>query len=83
MNNYPFSDAMQFCSKHNPASDVIDVDKCLDCHKPGYAPNHSLSQAKLVQEIVNKYEEQHAHLRGYYCRIDLLAIVKRAIRSEQ
>jgi len=33
--NYPFSDAMVFCSRHTKHSDVIDVDRCTDCRKPG------------------------------------------------
>lgn len=31
-----------------------------------------------AREIVNQYEDAHKHLRGYYSRTDLLAIVKKA-----
>ena len=34
-NNYPFADGMIFCAQHNQNSDIIDVDQCRDCRKPG------------------------------------------------
>lgn len=33
--NYPFNEAMQFCTRHNRDSDVIDVVECRECVKPG------------------------------------------------
>lgn len=30
--NYPFAEAMRFCSRHTRDSDVIDVIECADCH---------------------------------------------------
>lgn len=29
--NYPFSDAMVFCSEHSRDHDIIDVIKCANC----------------------------------------------------
>lgn len=46
VNNYPFSDELVFCTKHSSQSDIVDVDQCQDCSKPGYKPNHSLSRGK-------------------------------------
>ena len=36
------------------------------------------SQDGRARTIVNEYEDHHQHLRGYYSRTDLLAIVKMA-----
>jgi hypothetical protein len=33
--NYPFTDDLIFCPQHNKHSDIIDVDQCKDCRKPG------------------------------------------------
>ncbi len=38
---------------------------------------------KDVRKVVDDYEDRHKHLRGFYCRIDLLAIVKSAYRVAQ
>jgi hypothetical protein len=35
--------------------------------------------SQQAREIVNEYEDHCKHLRGYYCRTDLLAIVKKAL----
>jgi hypothetical protein len=38
---------------------------------------------QLAREIVNAYEDKHVHLRGYYSRTDLLAIVKSAVAERE
>ncbi len=40
--NYPFSDKVVFCSKHSPKSDIIDVDQCEQCSKPGRLCKHGI-----------------------------------------
>jgi hypothetical protein len=40
-----------------------------------------MADEKRAREIVNQYEDEHQHIRGYYTRTDLLAVTKRALRE--
>lgn len=47
--NYPFSDGMVFCSRHNKQSDIIDVDQCSDCFALCVGENFRTTAGNVLQ----------------------------------